>query len=102
MKSILLIITATFIANVGSSQSNFQQFNVERVGITKNAMLVLGSWGTANIAVGAIGLAFSHGEAKYFYQMNLIWGATNLAIAAPTFFSLERKEKDYGLSETVR
>ncbi len=90
------------IANAAFSQSNFQQYNEERVSITKNGMFVLGAWGTANIAVGAIGLASSHGEAKYFYQMNLIWGATNLAIAAPTFFSLRRKAKDYNLSETVK
>jgi len=83
-------------------QNIFTSYNNERVAITKNAMIVLGAWGTANAVTGAVGLSSSHGEAKYFHQMNLIWGVTNLAIALPTYLSLKGKAKDLSLSETVK
>ncbi len=102
MKLLLLPAVCFLISVSVFSQSVLNQFNAERIGITKNAMIVLGSWGTANLAAGAIGLASSHGEAKYFYQMNLIWGAANLLIAAPTYFSLKHSNADEPLPETIK
>ena len=102
MKSIILfVLTVSLSINV-FSQARLKQFNEERIGITRNGMLVLGSWGTANIIAGAIGQSSSNSETKYFHQMNLIWGAVNLAIAAPTFFILSRKNANLSLAETIR
>lgn len=98
-----MLLTATLsIATAASSQVKIEQFNSERIVITKNGMLILGSWGAANVIAGAIGQSSSNSETKYFQQMNLIWGAVNLAIAAPTYFSLKRQHADLSLSESVK
>lgn len=85
-----------------SSQTNLQLFDQERAGITKRGMLVLGSWGTANIIIGAIGQSSSSSETRYFHQMNLIWGAVNLAIALPTYLSLNRQQASASLAASVK
>jgi len=102
MKSIIVLALITFFAIPAFSQINLQQFNTERTDITRTSMLVLGSWGTANIIVGAIGQSSSNSETKYFHQMNLIWGTVNFAIAAPTYFSLNRKSQNLSLAESVK
>lgn len=102
MKPVLFLFSALLIFQSVFSQNSFEQFNSERSRITKNGMLVLGSWGAANIIAGTIGVASSNGEAKYFHQMNLIWGATNFLIAAPSYFSLKRRALNLSLSETAR
>ena len=45
-------------------------------------MIVLGSWGLANIAAGGIGyFTAKQDEWKYFHEMNFLWGVVNTAIA---------------------
>jgi hypothetical protein len=102
MRSITLFALITLFSIAAFSQQNLQQFNSERTDITKNGMLVLSSWGAANIIVGAIGQSSSNSETKYFHQMNLIWGSVNLAIAAPTYFSLNRKSQNFSLAGSVK
>jgi hypothetical protein len=102
MKPVLFLFSALLIFQSAICQNNFEQFNSERSRITKNGMLVLGSWGAANIIAGTIGIASTNGEAKYFHQMNLIWGAANFLIAAPSYFSLKRRALNLSLSETAR
>jgi len=103
MKSIMLSAAIALFAMTSFSQmSSLPQFNTERTGITKTGMLVLSSWGAVNIVVGSIGQSSSDKETKYFHQMNLIWGAINLAIAAPTYFSLNRKSQNLSLAESVK
>jgi len=97
----LLSLTVLIALNV-SSQTNLLAFDKERVSITKSGMLVLGSWATANIIVGVIGQWSSSSETKYFHQMNLIWGAVNLAIALPTYLSLNRQDAPASLAESVK
>ena len=65
-------------------------------------MVVLGSWAAANIAVGAIGLATSSGQEKYFHQMNLIWGSVNLLIAGAGYLQLRKKKSALSLSESIQ
>ena len=55
MKVFTLLPFILVIALDASSQINLQAFDNERDGITKKGMLVLGSWGTANIIVGPSG-----------------------------------------------
>jgi hypothetical protein len=102
MRLIISSLIAIFFSASAFSQENLQQFNNERTSIVKNGMLVLSSWGAANIIVGAIGQSYSDKETKYFNQMNLIWGAVNLAIAAPTYFSLGRRPQNLSLAESVK
>jgi len=65
-------------------------------------MMVLGSWGTVNIITGTVGVVSTGGEEKYFHQMNLIWGATNFLIAAPSYFGMKNRGMRLSLAETVR
>jgi hypothetical protein len=102
MKLNLLCAALVMLASKTFSQINLPQFNNERIKITKKGMLVLGSWATANIAAGAIGLSTAAGETKYFHQMNLIWGSVNLAIAGSTYIGLRKKKSDLSLSETMQ
>jgi hypothetical protein len=57
-------------------------FNQQRVKITKQSMVVLGSWAAANIIYSGIAAGSAKGSDKYFHQMNLIWGGINLTLAA--------------------
>ena len=101
MKLIIVFAAAMLLTTAAFSQINLPQFNNERIRITKNGMLVLGSWAAVNIAVGAIGLSTSTGETKYFHQMNLIWGSVNLAIAGSTYLGLRKKKSAISLSQTM-
>lgn len=73
------------------SQDSLQSFNIVRNRITLTGMKVLGSWGIANIGVGAVGWASAGGANKYFYQMNTFWGAINTGVAALGYFGAQRK-----------
>ncbi|MFI5153541.1 MAG: DUF6992 family protein [Chitinophagales bacterium] len=49
--------------------------------ITKNAMIVLGSWAAINITSGFIAASQTTGETKYFWQMNAYWNLVNGGLA---------------------
>ena len=102
MKRVLVFLIFVLTAGVAVSQNEFSSFNEERTRITRNGMIVLGVWGAANTVAGAVGLATADGEAKYFHQMNLIWGVTNFAIAASGFIGSRRRATDLSTSQTVK
>jgi hypothetical protein len=102
MKSLLVAFVFLLLTGSGFSQASLQAFNQERTRITGNGMLVLGSWGAVNIISGAIGMAASDGEAKYFHQMNLLWGTVNFAIASATYLGLRKKQSDLSFSKSVK
>ena len=100
MKNCLLacfILTSCLSA---SAQLDLKQFNKERLQLTKNGMLVLGSWSAVNIITGGIGLGNSTGETEYFHRMNLIWGSVNLVIAGASYLSLTRRKTDLSFADT--
>ncbi|PWV48180.1 hypothetical protein [Chitinophaga sp. S165] len=88
MKQLFLLLCMALHALMLSAQENsfLYQQNKERINLTKTAMLVLGGWGVANIATGLIGNSTAGGEAKYFHQMNAVWGVVNLGIATASYF----------------
>lgn len=86
---VLFLLTVTFAAHAQDT-SYLRSFNQVRINNTKTAMLVLGSWGTANLAAGLIGNSTAHGEAKYFHQMNAVWGVVNLGIATASYLGNRR------------
>jgi hypothetical protein len=61
-------------------------FNRERVQIVKHSMVVLGSWGAANLIYNGLSLKASSGSNKYFHRMNLIFGGVNVALAGASLF----------------
>jgi len=81
MKNIITVLFITICSHV-CAQDSLRVFSDSRNKITITGMEVLGGWGIINTGAGAVGLSNSNGGAnKYFYQMDLIWGATNLGIA---------------------
>jgi uncharacterized protein DUF6992 len=102
MKRIIISIALSLPACFAFSQNELSHFNKEQIRITRNGMMVLGAWGAANTVAGAIGLASANGEAKYFHQMNLIWGVTNFAIAGATYIGLKKKETKLSASQSAK
>jgi hypothetical protein len=90
-----------FFHNSGA-QINLPQFNKEQAGINKTAFIVLGSWSAANIITGIAGQAHTSGQAKYFHQMNLIWGSVNLVIAGSGYIGAIRRNTDLSLSGSLK
>lgn len=102
MKPVIIFIAFVLLVATVYGQPQLQDFNQQRIKITKTGMVILGSWGAANMAVGAIGLATADGEAKYFHQMNLLWGAANFAIALPAYFGQRKAKKDIPFAQSIK
>ena len=102
MKLIILTAIAGLLFTAAFSQTELTQFNAQRNRVVKNGMLVLGSWGAANMIAGGIGVATASGESKYFHQMNLIWGSVNFAIAGASYLGLRKKQPAGSLSQSVK
>ena len=81
----------SLMAGMAFAQSDaLLDFNQDRLQKQKRAMLVLGSWAVANMAVGASLQGNATGTTKYFHQMNLGWNAVNLAIAGFGYWGVAR------------
>ncbi len=64
-----------------ASPDPFQQYEMQRQGINRSAMLVLGSWAVGNMLVGTYGHFNTTGQAREFHQFNFMWNVVNLGIA---------------------
>lgn len=92
MKQLTIIICITLITQVAFGQSSIlDSYNVQKNKIDKTGFTVLGSWGAVNIIYGAIATSSAHGSNKYFNQMNAIWGATNLGLAALSYLGIKKE-----------
>lgn len=92
---ILLVLLSQF--TFAQVQTDLDRFNIERVKINKDGMAVLTAWSLANIAAGGIGFGLaSEGEARYFHQMNGLWGIINGALGG---FGLLQAMKDHKTSD---
>ncbi|MGI9159379.1 MAG: DUF6992 family protein [Saprospiraceae bacterium] len=80
--SLLALALAVPGAFLAAQSAGLNAFNQKRLQRTEQSMWVLGAWGAANIAVGAIGMSRTSGTDRAFHQMNLGWGAVNLGLAA--------------------
>lgn len=103
MKKIFTIILIVACSHV-FAQDSLKSFNNARNSTTASGMAVLGSWGVANLAVGAIGWTSSRSdESQYFYQMNLVWGAANFGTALISFAGTQRNRmKKMSAAETLK
>lgn len=86
---VMVLLLGTITASAQDT-AYLYSYNQQRIKSTKTAMLVLGSWGVANLATGLIGNSTAGGEAKYFHQMNAVWGVVNMGIAAASYFGNRR------------
>lgn len=65
-------------------------FDAERSRLDKRGLLVLGSWAAGNLLVSGIATGQTDGSAHYFHQMNIGWGAVNLALAGAGLLAAHR------------
>ncbi|MBK8041706.1 MAG: hypothetical protein IPK21_03025 [Haliscomenobacter sp.] len=78
-------------------------FNQQRLDRTRYSMYVLGAWGIANIAGGAVGMSQTTGSQRSFHQMNLGWGVVNLGLAASSLLTAAHMDPAaFDLYETAR
>ncbi len=96
---LLFIITTGFKI----SCQDLNQFNVERLKSTKNGLVVLGSWATANIAINPFLADRSTGSQRYFHEMNIYWNIVNLGISGLGILKISKtKPSEFDLSSTMR
>ncbi len=95
MKKTFTLILLLFCINA-FAQDSLKVFNTARINTTASGMQVLGGWGIANLGTGAIGWAnATTPEARYFFQMNTIWGGVNFGVALLNYGSLQKDRKKH-------
>lgn len=65
-------------------------FGARRTQVDQRGMRVLGGWAVANLLASGIGTTQTDGSAHYFHQMNVGWGAVNLALAGASYLGTRR------------
>lgn len=92
----LILLLLSFSASIYSiaQKVDLTQFEKKRVSIQKNAMIILGGWSAANIIVSGIATDTRNKEARYFHQMNVMWGGINLAIAGLGYWGATKEKID--------
>jgi len=102
-KIFLIIVMASFIINAQAQKDFNDSISRSRNLLTKNAMIVLGSWSVVNIASGFIIAENTSGEAKYFWRMNAYWNFINLGIAGLGYAGIRKAMKmHYGFMENFK
>lgn len=96
--SFLLIF---FLQGFGQGEFSLNEFNQQRNKSGRTGMLVLTSWGGANLIYGLIAQSQTSGTEKFFHQMNAMWGGVNAAIGFMGYLG-SRKSKELSLSQSVR
>lgn len=77
-----LTILLVIICSHAFAQDSLKVFNNNRINTTSSGMVILGSWGVANLGVGAVGWSSSTSPtSRYFFQMNVVWGAVDFGTA---------------------
>ena len=68
-------------------------FAVERTRLDQRGLAVLGGWAVGNLVVSGIATGQTEGSAHYFHQMNIGWGAVNLALAGTGYLAARRASR---------
>jgi hypothetical protein len=97
---LLLLLSGGLMAQV---QTDLDNFNKERIHINKTGMTVLTCWSLANVAEGGIGyFSAKEGEAKYFHQMNGLWGIINVVFGATGLLQAIKDHRTYDFEKTLK
>ena len=70
--------------------ASFAAFAAERTRLDQRGLTVLGGWAVGNLVVSGISAGQTEGSVHYFHQMNLGWGAINLALAGVGYLGARR------------
>ena len=93
MKQFIILPLFFLVSNYCVSQViTLNDFNNDRVNITRKSMKVLAGWGAGNLIYSGIAGGSASGSNKYFHQMNLIWGGVNFTLGAAGLIFTKNKE----------
>ncbi|WP_152559933.1 DUF6992 family protein [Hymenobacter sp. IS2118] len=70
-----------------------RNFDAERTRLDQRGLTILGGWAATNLLVSGIATGQTEGSAHYFHQMNIGWGAVNLALAGAGYFAARRANR---------
>lgn len=65
-------------------------YNARHATLDQRGMRVLGTWAIGNVGVSGARYFATDGQEKYFHQMNVGWGAVNLALAGTALLAARR------------
>ena len=68
-------------------------FAAERTRLDQRGLTVLGGWAVGNLVVSGIATGQTDGSTHYFHQMNIGWGAVNLALAGTGYLAARRASR---------
>ncbi len=95
MKTIITLILIS-VSVSAFAQDSLLYHNYDRYRTTSTGMNVLGYWGVANTAVGAIGWSASKGGSNYFfYKMTTIYGVANMGASLLGNYTALRSMKQH-------
>ena len=80
------------------------EFGARRAQLDQRGMKILCGWAAANLLASGISTTHTEGSAHYFHQMNVGWGAVNLALAGASYLGARRaaRQPATGRAENVR
>jgi hypothetical protein len=70
--------------------SSLADFGQTRTRLDQRGLRVLGGWAVGNLVVSGVAMGQTDGSARYFHQMNIGWGAVNLALAGAGYLAARR------------
>ncbi|MBD2767865.1 hypothetical protein IC235_08160 [Hymenobacter sp. BT664] len=73
-----------------TAASSWSAFSAGRSRLDQRGLVVLGAWAAGNLLVSGIATGQTESSAHYFHQMNLGWGAVNLALAGTGYLAARR------------
>jgi hypothetical protein len=88
--SLFRAVQAQSIADSARQQAPLRAFDAERTRLDRRGLAVLGTWAAGNLIVSGIATGNTEGPAHYFHQMNIGWGAVNLALVGAGYLGIRR------------
>lgn len=82
-------VAADSVSKTGGSPA-LAAFATVRNRLDQRGLTVLGGWAVGNLMASGIATGQTDGAAHYFHQMNIGWGAINLALAGTGYLSARR------------
>jgi hypothetical protein len=95
MKKVFALVTGIIAFSfIYGQEISTDQFNAERVKISRGGLYSLAGFSVLNFAVSGAGWATTEGATREFHRANVTWNFVNIAIAIPGLISSYRKSTD--------
>lgn len=102
MQPIILLAIILYSSAAFAQEFSTIEFNKAKTKVNQKGMLVLGSWGAANVIGSGIGAFSTEGETQAFHQINVGWGIINTGIATLSLAGNKNAKTDLSQVETIK